>query len=195
MSRSAVIHRKTIETDIELELNLDGSGKADVATGVGFFDHMLTLLGKHAALDLTIKARGDLHVDQHHTVEDVGICLGQAVREALGDKTGIRRYGHFTLPMDETLATAAVDLGGRPFLVFKADFPSHRIGEFESELIAEFWQAFAANALCNLHIVVHYGRNSHHIAEAIFKATARALRNAVEEDPRLRGIPSTKGTL
>jgi len=195
MSRSASVHRKTVETDIELELNLDGGGRAEIATGVGFFDHMLTLLGKHAAMDLTVRARGDLHVDQHHTVEDVGICLGQAVREALGDKAGIRRYGHFTLPMEETLVTAAVDLGGQAFLVFKAEFPSHRIGEFESELVAEFWQAFAANALCNLHIVVHHGRNSHHIAEAIFKAVARALRNAIEEDPRVRGVPSTKGKL
>ncbi len=195
MSRSASIHRKTVETDIELELNLDGGGTAEVATGVGFFDHMLTLLGKHSAMDLSIKARGDLQVDQHHTVEDVGICLGQAVKEALGDKAGIRRFGHFTLPMEETLVTSAVDLSGRSFLVFKAEFPAHRIGEFESELVGEFWQAFAANAMCNLHIVVHHGRNSHHIAEAIFKATARALRNAVELDPRVRGIPSTKGTL
>ncbi|MGA2060264.1 MAG: imidazoleglycerol-phosphate dehydratase HisB [Thermoguttaceae bacterium] len=195
MSRSASIHRKTVETDIELDLNLDGGGTAEVATGVGFFDHMLTLLGKHSAMDLSIKARGDLQVDQHHTVEDVGICLGQAVKEALGDKTGIRRFGHFTLPMEETLVTSAVDLSGRSFLVFKAEFPAHRIGEFESELVGEFWQAFAANAMCNLHIVVHHGRNSHHIAEAIFKATARALRNAVELDPRVRGIPSTKGTL
>jgi imidazoleglycerol-phosphate dehydratase len=195
MSRSARIHRKTVETDIELDLNLDGGGTAEIATGVGFFDHMLTLLAKHSAMDLTIKARGDLQVDQHHTVEDVGICLGQAVKEALGDKAGIRRYGHFTLPMEETLVTSAVDLSGRSFLVFKAEFPSHRIGEFESELVGEFWQAFTANALCNLHIVVHHGRNCHHIAEAIFKATARALRDAVETDPRLRGIPSTKGTL
>ena len=195
MSRSASIHRKTVETDIELELNLDGGGTAEVATGVGFFDHMLTLFGKHAAMDLTINARGDLQVDQHHTVEDVGICLGQAVKEALGDKAGIRRFGHFTLPMEETLVTAAVDLSGRSFLVFKAEFPSHKIGEFESELVGEFWQAFAANAMCNLHIVVHHGRNGHHIAEAIFKATARALRDAVEEDSRVRGIPSTKGTL
>jgi imidazoleglycerol-phosphate dehydratase len=195
MSRSASIHRKTVETDIELDLNLDGGGTAEVSTGVGFFDHMLTLLGKHSAMDLSIKARGDLQVDQHHTVEDVGICLGQAVKEALGDKAGIRRYGHFTLPMEETLVTSAVDLSGRPFVVFKAEFPAHRIGEFESELVGEFWQAFAANAACNLHIVVHHGRNSHHIAEAIFKATARALRNAVELDPRVRGIPSTKGTL
>jgi imidazoleglycerol-phosphate dehydratase len=195
MSRSARIHRQTVETDIELNLNLDGNGIAEVATGVGFFDHMLTLLAKHSAMDLTINARGDLQVDQHHTVEDVGICLGQAIRESLGDKAGIRRYGHFTLPMEETLVTAAVDLSGRSFLVFKAEFPSPRIGEFESELVGEFWQAFAANALCNLHIVVHHGRNCHHIAEAIFKATARALRDAVETDPRLRGVPSTKGTL
>jgi imidazoleglycerol-phosphate dehydratase len=195
MSRIAKIHRKTVETDIELELNLDGGGTVEVATGVGFFDHMLTLLGKHSAMDLTINARGDLQVDQHHTVEDVGICLGQAVKEALGDKAGIRRYGHFTLPMEESLVTSAVDLSGRPFLVFKAEFPAHRIGEFESDLVGEFWQAFAANAMCNLHVVVHHGRNGHHIAEAIFKATARALRDAVEKDPRVRGIPSTKGTL
>jgi imidazoleglycerol-phosphate dehydratase len=195
MTRSAKIHRKTAETDVELALNLDGSGKGEVVTGVGFFDHMLTLLAKHAAMDLAIKVRGDLQVDQHHTVEDVGICLGQAVREALGERAGIRRFGHFTLPMEETLATSSLDLGGRAFLVFKAEFPAPKIGEFDSELVAEFWQAFAANALCNLHIVVHHGRNSHHIAEAIFKATARALRSAVEPDPRLRGVPSTKGKL
>jgi imidazoleglycerol-phosphate dehydratase len=195
MPRIARIHRKTVETDIELDLNLDGGGNAEIATGVGFFDHMLTLFGKHSAMDLSIKARGDLEVDQHHTVEDVGICLGQALKEALGDKAGIRRYGHFTLPMEETLVTSAMDLGGRAFLVFKAEFPSHRIGDFQSELVAEFWQAFAANALCNLHVIVHHGRNSHHIAEAIFKATARALRNAVETDPRLQGVPSTKGKL
>jgi imidazoleglycerol-phosphate dehydratase len=152
-------------------------------------------LAKHAAMDLTIKAAGDLHVDQHHTVEDVGICLGQAVREALGDRAGIRRYGHFTLPMDETLATCAVDLGGRPFFVFQAEFPGAKIGEFDSELVADFWQAFATNALCNLHVLVHYGRNGHHIAEAIFKTAARALRMAVELDPRISGVPSTKGVL
>ena len=195
MSRKARVHRKTAETDIELLLSLDGSGEAQILTGVGFFDHMLTLLAKHAALDLTVKVQGDLQVDQHHTVEDVGICFGQAVKEALGDKAGIRRFGHFTLPMEETLATSSLDFGGRAFLVFKAEFPSHKIGEFDSELVTEFWQAFAANAMCNLHIVVHHGRNSHHIAEAIFKATARALRNAIEPDPGLRGIPSTKGQL
>lgn len=195
MARSASIHRKTVETDIQVEMNLDGVGTAEVATGVGFFDHMLTLLGKHSALDLSIRAQGDLEVDQHHTVEDVGICLGQALKEALGDKAGIRRYGHFTLPMEETLVTAALDLSGRSFLVFKAEFPSHRIGEFESDLVAEFWQAFVTNVMCNLHIIVHHGRNGHHIAEAIFKAVARALRNAVELDPRARGVPSTKGRL
>jgi imidazoleglycerol-phosphate dehydratase len=195
MTRSAKIHRKTAETDVELALNLDGSGKGEVVTGVGFFDHMLTLLAKHAAFDLTVRAAGDLAVDQHHTVEDVGICLGQAVREALGAKAGIRRFGHFTLPMEETLVSSAIDLGGRAFFVFQASFPSPKIGEFDSELVADFWQAFAVNAACNLHILLHYGRNSHHIAEGIFKATARALRNAVESDPRLPGVPSTKGTL
>ncbi len=195
MSRTARIQRKTAETDIELELNLDGSGQSTIDTGVGFFDHMLTLFAKHGVLDLTVKAVGDLHVDQHHTVEDVGICLGQAVRQALGDKSGIRRYGHFTLPMEETLVTTAIDLSGRYYLVFQVDFPTADIGQFDSQLVEEFWQAFAANALCNLHVVVHHGRNSHHISEAIFKATARALRMAVEMDPRNSGIPSTKGTL
>lgn len=166
-----------------------------MATSVGFLDHMLTLLAKHAVMDLAVQAEGDLQVDQHHTVEDVGICLGQALRQALGDKAGIRRYGHFTLPMEETLATAAFDLGGRYSLVFRADFPSAKIGDFDSELVEDFWQAVAANALCNLHIIVHYGRNSHHISEAIFKAAARALRMAVEPDPRVIGVPSTKGTL
>jgi imidazoleglycerol-phosphate dehydratase len=195
MSRTAKIHRKTAETEVTVEVNLDGMGEASVATGVGFFDHMLTLLAKHASLDLSIDATGDLNVDQHHTVEDVGICLGQAFREALGDKAGIRRYGHFTLPMEETLVTTALDLSGRAYFVFEADFPTHKIGEFDAELVADFWHAFAANALCNLHVVMHYGRNSHHIAEAIFKATARSLRIAVESDPRLHGVPSTKGTL
>lgn len=195
MPRTARIERKTAETSIALELNLDGAGQSRVATGVGFLDHMLTLLARHAALDLTVEARGDLEVDQHHTVEDVGICLGLALREALGDKSGIARYGHFTLPMEETLATAAVDLGGRPFLVFEAKFPSAQIGQFDSELVLDFWQAVATHALCNLHVLVPYGRNSHHIAEAIFKATARALRLAVALDPRMTGVPSTKGTL
>ncbi|RIK75905.1 MAG: imidazoleglycerol-phosphate dehydratase HisB [Planctomycetota bacterium] len=195
MARTALIQRKTAETDIELELNLDGSGQAQVKTGVGFLDHMLELLAKHAAMDLRVSARGDLHVDQHHTVEDTGICLGQALRQALGDKAGIRRYGHFTLPMEETLVTVAVDLSGRYALVFNAPLPAPKIGAFDSELLEDFWQALAANCLCNLHVMLHYGRNSHHIAEAVFKAAARALRMAVESDPRMAGVPSTKGSL
>lgn len=195
MSRTAKLSRQTAETSIELELNLDGSGQSDVQTGVGFFDHMLTLLARHAALDLKVRATGDLHVDQHHTVEDVGIVFGQALKQALGDKAGIRRYGHFTLPMEETLATVAIDLSGRYFLVFQAPFSSAKIGDFDSELVEDFWQAAAANALCNLHVLVHYGRNNHHVSEAIFKAAARALRMAVETDPRMTGVPSTKGTL
>jgi imidazoleglycerol-phosphate dehydratase len=195
MARTATIQRQTAETNIELSIDLDGVGTADVATGVGFFDHMLTLLAKHAVMDLTVRAEGDLQVDQHHTVEDTGICLGQAMKQALGDKAGIRRYGHFTLPMEETLATVAVDLSGRYSFVFRADFPSTKIGDFDSELVEDFWQAAAANALCNLHISVHYGRNSHHVGEAIFKCAARALRMAVELDPRVKGVPSTKGTL
>lgn len=195
MTRAACIHRKTAETEVELQLTLDGIGQSQIATGVGFLDHMLTLLAKHGAFDLSLKAVGDLDVDQHHTVEDVGICLGQAFREALGEKVGIRRYGHFALPMEETLCTVALDLGGRAYFVYQADFPTQKIGDFDSELIGDFWHAFANNALCNLHINIAYGRNSHHIAEAIFKATARALRNASEHDPRQKGVPSTKGTL
>ena len=195
MPRTGYIQRKTAETEIELSLDLDGSGNGQIATGVGFFDHMLTLLARHASIDLNVIAQGDLHVDQHHTVEDVGICFGQALKQALGDKSGIRRYGHFTLPMEETLATTAIDFSGRYYLVFQAEFPTAKIGEFDSELVEDFWQAAAANALCNLHVLVHYGRNSHHISEAIFKATARALRMAVEKDPRNPGVPSTKGTL
>ncbi len=144
---------------------------------------------------MTVKADGDLHVDQHHTVEDVGICLGQAIKQALGDKAGIRRYGHFTLPMEETLVTTAIDLSGRYFMVFGASFPTAKIGEFDSELVEDFWQATAANALCNLHVMLHYGRNSHHISEAIFKSVARSLRMAVEDDQRMSGVPSTKGVI
>jgi len=196
MARTAAIDRKTAETDIQLSINLDGSGQSDIQTGVGFFDHMLELFAKHAVIDLTVRANGDLHVDQHHTVEDTGICLGQAVKEALGDKAGIRRYGHFTLPMEETLVNVAIDLSGRYYMVFNADFPSSKIGDFDSELVEDFWQAFAANVLGNYHVNVHYGRNSHHISEGIFKCTARALRMAIEADDRMQGvIPSTKGTL
>ena len=195
MSRTARIERKTAETQIELELNLDGTGQSDIETGVGFLDHMLDLFTKHGALDLKIHAKGDLHVDQHHTVEDTGICLGRAILEALGDKAGIRRYGHFTLPMEETLVTVAIDFSGRYALVYNAPTPAAKIGDFDSELLEDFWQATAANSLCNLHVLMHYGRNSHHIAEAVFKASARALRMAVEADPRMKGVPSTKGTL
>jgi imidazoleglycerol-phosphate dehydratase len=195
MSRTAQIQRRTAETEIKLELALDGSGQSQIATGVGFFDHMLTLLAKHAAIDLTVAAQGDLHVDQHHTVEDTGIAFGQALKQALGDKAGIRRYGHFTLPMEETLVTSAIDLSGRYALVFQAPIPAFKIGDFDSELVEDFWQATAANALMNLHVLLHHGRNSHHIAEGIFKCTARALRIAVELDPRMTGVPSTKGTL
>ena len=195
MARTATIDRKTNETNIQLELNLDGTGISEISTGVGFFDHMLELFTRHGAFDLKVKADGDLHVDQHHTVEDVGICLGQAIREAIGDKKGINRYGHFTLPMEETLCGITLDLSGRYYLVFNAEFPTQKIGEFDSELVEDFWQAVAANALCNLHVNVHYGRNSHHVSEAIFKCTARALRMAVEHDTRMTGVPSTKGTL
>jgi len=195
MPRSARIQRKTAETEIEVELVLEGTGNARTATGVGFLDHMLALLARHGAFDLDVKAAGDLDVDQHHTVEDVGICLGSALKESLGDQSGIRRFGHFTLPMEETLVTSAVDLGGRAYFVFEADFPTPKIGDFDSELVADFWQAFAANALCNLHIIVHHGRNSHHIAEGIFKSAARALRMATSADPRISDVPSTKGTL
>ncbi len=195
MSRTAIVDRATKETEIRLDIDLDGSGSSKCSTGVGFLDHMLDLFARHALIDLTVTAKGDLHVDQHHTVEDVGICLGQAVREALGDKAGIRRYGHFTLPMEETLVTSALDLSGRCYLVFQAAFPSPKIGDFDSELVEDFWQAFAANALCNLHVLLQHGRNSHHISEAIFKATARALQMAVEQDPRSQAIPSTKGVL
>jgi imidazoleglycerol-phosphate dehydratase len=195
MARTARVQRKTAETDIALELGLDGTGQSQIESGIGFLDHMLTLLARHGSLDLRVMARGDLHVDQHHTVEDVGICFGRALSQATGDKAGIRRYGHFTLPMEEALVTAAIDLSGRSFFVFQAQFPSPKIGEFDSELVEDFWQAATANALCNLHVLVHYGRNSHHISEAIFKGIARALRMAVELDPRNPSVPSTKGTL
>lgn len=195
MSRASQITRNTKETQITLRLDLDGAGKTEIDTGVGFFDHMLTLFAHHARIDLTVKATGDLVVDAHHTVEDVGLTLGQAIREALGDKAGIRRYGHFTLPMEETLCTTALDLSGRPYLVFQAELKSPKLGNFETELVEDFWQAIANSAGMNLHILVHYGRNTHHICEAIFKSAARALRMAVEHDPRSPGVPSTKGTL
>ena len=195
MPRTAHIQRSTGETHIELRLDLDGTGRATVATGVGFFDHMLTLLARHSLIDLEVQASGDLHVEAHHTVEDVGICLGRALAQALGDKAGIRRYGDATVPMDETLVTAAVDLSGRPFCVWKGDVPLETLGTFSSTLAEEFWRAASSSGAFVLHVGVPYGRNTHHIIEAIFKATARALRAAVERDPRGGGVPSTKGVL
>jgi imidazoleglycerol-phosphate dehydratase len=195
MARTAELERTTGETQISLAVNLDGTGSADIETGIGFFDHMLTLLASHGRLDLRLRADGDLHVDAHHSVEDVGIVFGSAVYEALGEKEGVRRYGHFTLPMDECLVTAAVDFGGRPYFVSGVRYPVERVGNFDLELIAEFWQAFSVHARCNLHQLLHHGENSHHIAEAVFKATSRAIRMAVESDPRVFDIPSTKGTL
>jgi imidazoleglycerol-phosphate dehydratase len=195
MPRTAKIQRTTAETSIELSLNLDGTGTPQVETGVGFFDHMLTLFAKHSLIDLTVKAKGDLHIDQHHTVEDVGICLGKALAEAVGDKKGIVRYGSMTLPMEETLVTSALDLSGRSWFVWNVTIPTEKIGEFDSQLIREFWQAVSSNAQMNLHLLMHYGSNSHHIAEATFKATARALRQAITVDPRQTGVPSSKGVL
>jgi imidazoleglycerol-phosphate dehydratase len=195
MSRQGKISRETRETKIDVSVGLDGTGESQIGTGVGFLDHMLELFAKHGLFDLEIHAEGDLHVDQHHTVEDTGICLGQAIRAALGDKQGINRYGHFTLPMEEALVTTAVDLSGRYFMQFEAQFPTEKIGDFDSQLVEDFWQAFAANLLCNLHVVVQLGRNSHHISEGIFKSLARSVRMAVTVDPRQTGIASTKGVI
>lgn len=195
MTRTAQVQRETAETRIDLTIDLDGTGRAEIATGVGFFDHMLTLLAKHSLIDLSLKAHGDLHIDAHHTVEDVGICYGKALVQALGNKAGIRRYGSATLPMDEVLVTAAVDLSGRPFLVWNAALPPELLGNFSAPLAEEFWRAVSSSGLLDLHVLCHHGRNSHHIIEGIFKAAARALRQAVEPDPRATGIPSTKGVL
>lgn len=195
MPRTATVTRTTKETDIRLSLDLDGTGRAEIATGIGFFDHMLTLLAGHSLVDLKIACTGDTHVDGHHTVEDVGRALGFAVAEALGDRRGIRRYGHCVLPMDEALITAAVDLGGRAACVLAVEFPVPTIGTFDAQLVEVFWESFAATAGANVHAVLHHGRNGHHIAEAVYKGLARSLRMAVELDPRQPGIPSTKGTL
>jgi imidazoleglycerol-phosphate dehydratase len=195
MPRAATVSRTTTETDIRLSLDLDGTGRAEIATGIGFFDHMLTLLAGHSLFDLAITCTGDTHVDGHHTVEDVGRALGFALAEALGDRRGIRRYGHCVLPMDEALVTAAVDLGGRAACVMAVDFPVPTIGTFDAQLVEVFWESFAATAGANVHAVLHHGRNGHHIAEAVYKGLARSLRVAVESDPRQPGIPSTKGTL
>lgn len=195
MSRKSIVQRNTRETQIQLDLELDGQGEARISTGVGFLDHMLELFTRHGLFDLHVQANGDLHVDQHHTVEDVGICLGMAFREALGNKAGIRRYGSLILPMEEALVIVAVDLSGRFYLDVDAPLPSQKIGDFDSELLVDFWHAFATNVACNLHVKMLSGRNSHHICEAIFKGAGQALRQAVESDPRSDAIPSTKGTL
>jgi imidazoleglycerol-phosphate dehydratase len=194
--RSAGVTRKTKETEIVVELQLDGEGKADIHTGIGFFDHMLDQIARHSLINLTVKAKGDLHIDQHHTVEDVGIALGQALTKALGDKRGIVRYADCLLPMDEALTRVALDLSGRPFLVFKVNFPSGKIGAFDTELVREFFQALAVHAQVTLHVETLYGANSHHIAESCFKGAARALGAAIAIDPRqAERIPSTKGAL
>jgi imidazoleglycerol-phosphate dehydratase len=196
MARTATIHRKTKETDIRLRLNLDGRGRGRIRTGIRFFDHMLDLVARHGAFDIDLTARGDLDVDQHHTVEDVGITLGEAVQKALGTKRGILRAGYFLMPMDETLAAAAVDFGGRPYCVVNAKIVAKRLGDFQVELIEDFFQGFAQAARANVHLSVLYGRSSHHQVEAMFKAFARALRFAVARDKRLRQVlPSTKGLL
>ena len=194
--RTAEIHRQTAETEIVVTVNLDGTGTYDNHTGVGFFDHMLDQLARHSLIDLTVKAEGDLHIDDHHTVEDCGIALGQALTKALGDKRGIRRYGHFNLAMDDAQVACALDLSARPFLVWNLPFPTQKIGSFDTELVREFFQALATHGGITLHVDLIHGINSHHIAEAAFKAVARALRMAVEPDPRMAGaLPSTKGAL
>lgn len=194
--RKAKITRKTAETDINVEINLDGTGRYDNQTGVGFFDHMLDQLARHSLIDMTVCCSGDLHIDDHHTVEDVGIALGQALGQALGDKKGINRYGSCLLPMDDALVRAALDLSGRPFLVWNLEMPTPRIGTFDTELVREFFQAFSTHGGITLHVDALHGFNSHHIAEAAFKSVARALRDALETDPRKAdAIPSTKGAL
>jgi imidazoleglycerol-phosphate dehydratase len=194
--RTGAVTRKTKETDIVAGVTLDGTGLANIATGIGFFDHMLEQLARHSLIDMEIHAAGDLHIDQHHTVEDTGIALGQAVRQALGDMAGITRFADVLLPMDETLTRVAVDISGRPFLVFRTKFAQPKIGNFDTELVREFFQAFTTHAAMNIHVATLYGENAHHIAESCFKGLARALRAAIALDPRQKGaIPSTKGLL
>lgn len=196
MTRTADIKRKTNETDIAISIDLDGTGKFVIDTGIGFFNHMLEQFSRHSLIDMKIKAVGDTFIDDHHTVEDCGIALGEAFNQALGERRGIRRYASLDLAMDETLTKAAIDVSGRPFLVFKVDFPTQKIGSFDTELVREFFQAFSQHAGITLHIVNQYGLNSHHIAETTFKAVARVICAAIEEDPRQKDtIPSTKGTL
>lgn len=195
MARSARAQRRTNETEISVAVDLDGSGRADIGTGLGFFDHMLELLAGHSGIDLTVTATGDLHVDEHHTVEDVGLVIGEAIGRALGDRRGIRRYG-FLLPMDESLAEIALDLGGRPYLVFNARFTRDRVGELPTELVEDFFKALSDTLKATVHVNLRYGRNDHHRIEAIFKGFGRALRMALEDDPRLGDrVPSTKGVL
>lgn len=195
-ARQATIRRDTAETKIALSVNLDGTGASEISTGIAFFDHMLTLLSRHALIDLKVKADGDTDVDYHHTVEDVGIVLGAALKEALGDKSGIRRYGFFILPMDETLARCVVDLSNRPMMVYQVEVTNYMVKDFNIALVREFFQGLANALACNLHLKLEYGEEPHHVAEALFKAFARALRAAVEVDPRMGGrVPSTKGTL
>ncbi len=194
--RKATIKRTTKETDIAVEIDLDGTGVSKIDTGIGFFDHMLDLLARHSRIDMTVRAKGDLHIDHHHTTEDVGIALGQAVKQALGDMKGITRYASLHMPMDETLTRVAIDISGRPFLVFKAEFARDKVGTFDTELVREWFQAFAMNAGITLHVETLYGANDHHISESCFKGLARALRTAVAIDPKTAGeIPSTKGSL
>jgi imidazoleglycerol-phosphate dehydratase len=194
--RSATVKRKTKETEIEVTIDLDGTGVSTIATGIGFLDHMLDLLARHSRIDVSLKAKGDLHIDQHHTTEDVGIAVGQAVRQALGEMRGITRYCDVHVPMDEALTRVAIDISGRPFLVFKAAFGRDKVGAFDTELVREWFHAFAMNSAITLHVETLYGANDHHVAESCFKGLARALRGAVAIDPRLAGeVPSTKGVL
>ena len=194
--RTGSVKRKTKETDIDVAVDLDGRGASDIATGIGFLDHMLDLLARHSRIDITVKAKGDLHIDFHHTAEDTGIALGQAVKQALGDMKGITRYADVHVPMDEALTRVAIDISGRPFLVFKAAFVRDKVGEFDTELVQEWFQAFAMNAGLTLHVETLYGANDHHVAESCFKGLARALRSALAIDPRAAGeVPSTKGSL
>lgn len=195
MVRKGEIKRTTTETDIELSVLVDGEGKSDVDTGVPFLDHMLDLWSRHGLFDLKVKARGDIEIDAHHTVEDVGICLGQAFKEALGDKRGIRRYGHAVVPMDEALAEVVVDLSNRPHFEWRAQLPESRVGQFDTELVHEFLWKLALEGRFTLHVIIHYGRNTHHMIEAVFKALGRAMDQATLYDERVKGIPSTKGML
>jgi imidazoleglycerol-phosphate dehydratase len=193
--RVATVSRKTGETDIHLTLNLDGRGKTELNTGVPFLSHMLDLFAKHGHFDLTVAARGDTDVDDHHTSEDIAICLGQAINRALGDKKGIRRYGQAVIPMDESLGQVVIDLSNRPHLEYRVQLPAQRVGTFDTELVHEFFWKLALEARCNLHVMLHYGMNTHHMVEALFKALGRALDEAVDIDPRVKGVPSSKGVL